>query len=117
HDVEKQGVKLVEIRNFQKESWVHDLEIEIKNISKKPIYYIEIFLKLPEVQYPPRFVFELEYGNSKLINNDRLAGPEDVPIYQDEKFIFKIPKTQAQGFERMASKYNFPAITKMIFDL
>src|ERR1041385_8971520 len=40
----------VKLKNLQNDDWAKDLEIEIKIVSNKPIYFFHIYLHLPEVR-------------------------------------------------------------------
>ena len=41
---------VTEVRNLQSETWHKDLEIEVKNISDKPIYSILAFLAFDDIK-------------------------------------------------------------------
>src|SRR5437868_819218 len=51
-------VKVTAVRNLQSEHFPEDLEIEVQNISSKPIYYIEFYLGFPN----NNFGFSAGYG-------------------------------------------------------
>ncbi|HYE73738.1 MAG TPA: hypothetical protein VEF04_10415, partial [Blastocatellia bacterium] len=77
------GIKVVEIRHLEDEDWVEKLEVEIKNISDKPIYYIRFSITLDEIHLPPTyypFGFTKIFGNDRHMNPGSLAEPDDESI-------------------------------------
>ncbi|HEY5885432.1 MAG TPA: hypothetical protein VIT88_12130, partial [Pyrinomonadaceae bacterium] len=46
-DFKDMPVALVEVRHLQSETWYEDLEIEVRNISSKPIYFVRAYLLFP----------------------------------------------------------------------
>ncbi|HWS99224.1 MAG TPA: hypothetical protein VN256_03055 [Pyrinomonadaceae bacterium] len=106
-------VTVEEVRNLQKEKdWFRDLEIVIKNISGKPIYYMSFSLIFPDV--PPsadapagaKVAFPFRFGNRRLRDLRNLAGPGDVSIKPGETYVFTVYKGFAEGFENMHRKKN-----------
>lgn len=104
-----------EVRNLQKgEDWFRDLEIEVKNISDQPIYFISISIQFPDIPPPDnsedsRTGFSLEYGRLELGGLWRLARPDDVPIKPGETYVFTIPEGYATGFEQMKKSWYMPS--------
>src|SRR5260370_1310445 len=84
------------------------LEIEVKNVSTKRIYYIEIDVNLPDVVISEldgasrSLVIPLMYGRRQLMRNDSRATPEDMPIRPGERYTFKIPKQYWEIHDRLA---------------
>lgn len=117
-------VVVQEVRNLQGgENWFRDLEIEIKNTSTKPIYFINIVIEFPDAPAPsapanaPQGVrtsvgFTLKYGNPRLGNIRNSAEPGDVPINPGETYVFKVPETRWRGFEDMKVKGQIPPGTE-----
>lgn len=109
-------VTVKEIRNLnKKDDWFRDLEIEVKNISRQPIYFISLGLEFPNIPAftPPQpkedgsmptkvtTGFGISYGHSRLSDVRVLAGPDDIPIKPGESHVFRIPEGWVQGFEWM----------------
>lgn len=46
--MQRMPVAVTAIRNFQSETWYKDLEIEVKNVSDKPIYFLIAQLTFPD---------------------------------------------------------------------
>lgn len=115
-------LEVKEIRNLQKEgNWLRDLEIEVKNISRQPIYFISLTLDFPDVPMPtptphpetgyiPEAVmgFSVYYGELRLKNVEQLAGSDDIPLKPGETYVFKIPEAWVMGYESMNRTWNLP---------
>ncbi len=115
-------VEIKEIRNLQKaETWFRDLEIEVKNISRQPIYFISIGLEFPDIPASPpqprpdgsiasraTTGFELTYGPDRLTEVTQLAGPDDVPLRPGETYVFKMPAARVVGYESMSRHRKLP---------
>lgn len=110
------GIKVVEIRNLQSDNWAEDLEIEIKNTSEKPIYYIRLVLTLNEIKLPPNYYplgFIIKYGNDRHINVGSLAEADEPSIKPGENYVLKIPMDQIEGWKRKQAEYNPPPVTRV----
>ncbi|MGA9997720.1 MAG: putative metal-binding motif-containing protein [Pyrinomonadaceae bacterium] len=96
----------VKVKNLNSEKWVDDVEVEVKNISDKPIYFLDFFLIMPEVKASDghEIGFPLRYGRIELVDYTTPIQPEDVPIKPGETYIFKIPEQKAQGWKVLKSK-------------
>ncbi|HEV2708165.1 MAG TPA: hypothetical protein VGV59_19775 [Pyrinomonadaceae bacterium] len=115
-------LKVKEIRNLQKEEdWFRDLEIEVENISDKPIYFISLIIEFPDIEAPPPQVgpngitpsrsitgFGIRFGSRRLIDVKNLATPDDIFLKPGETYVFKIPESRVQGLESMKRARNLP---------
>lgn len=93
----------VKVRNLQSKTWHKDLEIEVKNISGRPIYYILAHLEFPDDPPPqPNSVwgFSLHYGKPENIMISHLADPDDEHLDPEKSYIFKFPDDLRAGFEK-----------------
>lgn len=120
HAFTRMPLAVKEIRNLQKEgNFLRDLEIEVKNVSRSPIYFISVLIEFPNMPAPtptPRpdngFVpaattgFTVTYGAERLMDTTQLAGPDDVPLKPGETYVFKIPEARVVGFEHMNREMN-----------
>ena len=108
-------MKIVEVRNLNKDAWLRDLEIEMKNISGKPIYLLDIDIVLPEIS--PREGDRLgsiwQYGNTSLTSNDKLAEPSDIPIKLNDSVVVKVPKKYIDWLETGEYKDLIQSVTKL----
>jgi hypothetical protein len=98
-----------EIRNLQSAMLLRDLEVEVKNTSDKPIYYMRIHLTFPDINTGEnqKYGFSLFYGNLRFNQLDERAGLQDKPINPGESYVFTIPEGKWKGFEVYKSKNNF----------
>jgi hypothetical protein len=115
-------LEVVEIRNLQKEgNWLRELEVEVKNISRQPIYFIYLSIQFPDVPAPPpqprpdgsiasRSVtgFSATYGPVRMTSVSQLAGPDDIPLKPGETCVLRVSKAEALGFEYMNRTMNLP---------
>jgi hypothetical protein len=101
----------VELKNLKTNSLLRDLEIKVTNEAKKPIYYLELGILLPDVLSPAggTLGFPLRYGRTALIKFDAPLQPDDVPLQPGESFVFKIAETNRKAFDQLASKGQNPS--------
>src|SRR5215216_635485 len=73
-------VAVVGIRNLQNEHWLRDLEIEVQNNSKKPIYFLLMRLSFPDIPKTTEvdgiergIIIALAFGRTELANRGQLA--------------------------------------------
>lgn len=85
--------EIKKVNNLQSASFPQDFEVEVKNISNKPIYYIYINATLPETGAPP-MGFHLCYGRRELANF-QLAEDRGAPILPEEGDIPILPGESA----------------------
>ncbi|HEX8130306.1 MAG TPA: hypothetical protein VF527_14475 [Pyrinomonadaceae bacterium] len=96
----------IKVKNLKSEKWVSDFEIELTNTADKPIYYLRMFVDLPDVKGESgnNLGFPLRYGRSELLNFDVPLQPDDVPIKPGESYTLKIPERLQQGWERFVKR-------------
>lgn len=71
-------VRVRKVKNVQSEIWPKDLEIEIENVSSKPIYFINAVLAFPDDPATDGVSgILLQYGKLENLDIARLADPED----------------------------------------
>ena len=104
-----------EVRNLQKaEHWFRDLEIEVKNISDQPVYFIHLVILFPDIPPPPggpgdaKVGWGLTYGRPELGSLWRLPNSEDVALKPGETYVFTIMEGYATGLEYMKQQMNLP---------
>ena len=109
-------VAIHDIRNVQSENWFRDLEIEVKNVSKKPVYFIALHLQFPDIPANGgKTGFTMTYGSPRLGTIRNLAGTGDPSLKPGETYVFKVPEPRVRGFENMKKRMNIPeAATKNI---
>jgi hypothetical protein len=89
----------VQVRNLESETWLKDLEIEVKNVGKKPIYSIVAYLMLPDSPIADSVGIPFDYGNPKNVRLDRIAEADDPRIDPGESFVFKVDEKIRKGTE------------------
>lgn len=120
---DRMPLKVKEVRNLQKgeEEWFRDLEIEVENISDKPIYFISLTVEFPDIPAAPPQTredgstpsrsttgFWLSFGARRLGDVSKLATPDDISLKPGETYVFKIPEGWVKGFEHMKREKNLP---------
>lgn len=94
-------IEIVAVRNLQKrDHWIRDLEIEIRNISAKPIYGIYLTLVMPDdnARGAPTAV-DLEYGRYEVVHPREHALADDKPIGSGETVILRVAEPRWRGYE------------------
>jgi hypothetical protein len=95
----------VEIRNLKTDSLLRDIEIKVTNTAKKPIYFLELGMVLPDNLSPDGYPigFPLRYGRLALI---KLESPlaDDVPLVPRASCTLKIPERNIRGFDGLVAK-------------
>ncbi len=97
HDLEniqtvlKEVIEIQNIEKLQSDKFPEDFEIEVKNISKKPIYFVDIVVifRGPALIGSIPIGFRVGFGDGKLIDIDNRPGPTDIPINPGETGILK----------------------------
>lgn len=93
-------VAVKEVRNLQSDTWYKDLEIEVKNVSNKPIYSILAYLTFPDVNADPDRPsgITLKFGLQKYIDIRVLASPLDPHVKPGDTCVLKIHEQYWGGF-------------------
>jgi hypothetical protein len=97
------------------------LQIEVRNISDKPIYHISMILTFPDVPAllpipatdgPPtqrsETGFKLKFGSPGLVDVKQLAASTDVSLAPHESYLFTIPRERKEGLENIRARANLP---------
>lgn len=99
------AVAVVDVRNLDDQNWLERFELEVKNISGKPIYQLEIDMDFPDLVsteldgVPRGLVIPLMYGRYDLTMEGNFATSDDKPIRPGEKHIFTIPESSSSWLE------------------
>ena len=69
-------------RDLKNSKWLRDLEVEVTNLSEKPIYFLELWVDMPEIisANGHKVGFTLRYGRIEFVHFSTLPLPSDVPI-------------------------------------
>jgi hypothetical protein len=81
-------------KDLNNENWHRDFELEVKNTSNKPIYFLAFMISLPEVISPNGNIVgtSVVYGRYDFVHFNTRPIPEDIPIQPGETYTFKIPE-------------------------
>jgi hypothetical protein len=103
-------VAIKEIRNAQSDHFLRDVEIEIKNITNKPIYYVCLYIQFPNIKVESRgyYAFSLHYGDTRFDRVAELASPQDQPIPPGGTITLTVPSDIWEGFEWYKNEKNLP---------
>lgn len=104
-------IEIVAVKNLQSDYFPTDFEIDIRNVSNKPIYFIEFLAILPEAK---QFLgiplgFQLSHGSHRLVNNKELAQPTDPMILPGATITLKsLSPREHEGLQSLISKGKLP---------
>ena len=86
-------------------NWLRDFELEVTNTSNKPIYFLELWLMLPDTKTENNrpLAFSLRYGRDDFIDYETRSVATDVPIQPHETYTFIIPRGKAASMARFQS--------------
>jgi len=89
------------LKDKKNKNWARELELEVKNTSNKPIYYVHVDIAMPDIIISGgKFVLMMAYGRKELSFPDEALKPDDVPILPGESVTLKIPEGQLKGYEK-----------------
>jgi len=113
--VKLKAVKEAKIKDLTNSDWVRDFELEVTNISDKPIYYLELWLMLPDTMSENNnpLAFSLRHGRIDFTHFDTRPVATDVPIQPGETHTFAIPEEWQQGWREFKVRRNAPDPKKL----
>jgi hypothetical protein len=91
-------LEVVAVRNLQSQTWYEDLEIELKNISNKPIYFLTVALVFPDekLSWGESGVL-LSWGDPKKLDARKFADIDAEHVEPDKTLVVTIPKMYMKG--------------------
>ncbi len=96
-------VKLRNEKSFKdarNKNWARGLEIEVKNVGDKPIYFVNVAIVMPEIIVDGgKFMLGTSYGRTKLKLPETPVEDGDVPILPGESVTLKIRDAEVEAFE------------------
>ncbi len=102
----KAPVIITSVRNLDadEETWMRDLEIEVKNVSRKPIYMLTLRLQFPDVVLEGKPDVKTGFGirfnrSSHLRSIKDIASPSDNSIKPGETYTLKVPEGYVLGYK------------------
>jgi hypothetical protein len=96
--------------DLNNESWVRDLEFELKNTGDKPIYFMQFNLA-PDFGKPPSersLALTIVYGRQDLITFENPLLAEDMPIKPGESVSLRIRAEEIKGWDYFKRAENWP---------
>lgn len=96
--------------------WHRDLELEIKNTGEKPIYYISLIIKFPEIRLDDKPVsVHLRYGQHSLFDGSKgRAQPEDISLRPKDTLILVLDETAKLAWEQWQAKEKWAQPKKVV---
>ena len=99
------AVEIIQLRNLEDPRWNERLEVQVKNVSTRPVYFLEVNLLFPdivntEIDGVPRYlVLPLTYGRRDLMRKGNRAKPEDLFLEPGESHVFTMPPQYSEMSE------------------
>jgi hypothetical protein len=91
-------VRVRKIKNVQSETWHKDLEIEIENVSNKPIYFIYAVLAFPDDPAPDGISgVPMQFGKPENLDIARLADTADEHLDPGKTVTLIIANAYSKG--------------------
>lgn len=88
------------IKDLRNEKWHQDFQLEVTNTSDKPIYFLVVWLILPELVNPSGRPdgFSLTFGRMDFVDFDMRPNSTDIPLAPGGTHIFEIPDQFQKGW-------------------
>src|SRR5882724_292326 len=108
--VKLKAEKEAKFKDLNNSDWVRDFELEVTNKSDKQIYFLELWLLLPDTksENDNPIAFSLRYGRIDFIHFNTRPIASDVPIQPGETHTFTIPEGKQQGWREFKRRRNIP---------
>ena len=100
-------------KDLKNAKWVREFELEVTNISDKPICFLYIDLISDVKMAETRLVFNLQYGRAELGDLVTKAFSDDVPIKPKESIVLKFHFGQIAAWEQSVAEGHHPDATKL----
>ena len=96
-------------RDLENDNWARNLELEVKNVGEKPIYFLWFYLEVPEAKIADSHqAFTIMYGRMALADLTNRPTADDVPIEPGEAKVLTIEDTGIRGWEAAKSHKLLP---------
>lgn len=87
-------------KNSENDNWMRELEVEVKNTGSKPIYYVQLSCRAPDIIISGgQYGFGMQYGRTALFYPETQVEPDDVPIMPGESVVLKVNGQNLKGHE------------------
>lgn len=100
--------KVGKVKDPGNKNWFRDLELEITNTSEKPVYYLNLFVKMADVHNASgaSMVFPIVYGRVDFVDFNVKPVPQDLPLLPGQTFTFQLPEKSALAWEAWLRRNN-----------
>src|SRR5258705_7354173 len=107
-DIKIRNDKEERITNAANKTWYRDLQIVITNTSERPIYFLSLFVQMPELisESGATMVFPIRFGRGEFLDASTRPLPEDKPLMPKESFTYSIPEKNQIGWEAWLKRHN-----------
>jgi hypothetical protein len=107
-DIKIRKDKEEKITNAANKTWYRDLQIDITNTSEKPIYFLALFVKMPELinESGATMVFPIRFGRGELVDSQTRPLPEDKPLMPKETFTYSMSEKNQIAWEAWLKRHN-----------
>jgi hypothetical protein len=108
--VKLKAEKEAKFKDLNNSNWIRDFELEVTNTSDKPIYFLELWVVLPDVisKNGMRVGVPLRFGRADFIQFDTLPIRTDIPIKPGGIYTFTIPEKYQRGWQAHKGRENRP---------
>ena len=108
-----------QFKDLNNSEWLRAFELEVTNTSNKPIYFLLLWLELPDTKSDNNnpLAFTLQYGRIDFIHFNTQPLDTDVPISPGDTRTFTIPDEEQQGWreEKLRRNLNDPGKVRIKF--
>lgn len=98
------------IKDLKNSTWHQDFQLEVTNTSDKPIYFLDLWLILPDFINPSGRPdgFVLKYGRMDFLDFNTRPISTDIPIAPGSTYVFEIPEQFRKGWASHKQRDNVP---------
>jgi len=97
-------IEITTVHNLQSIHFPRDLEVEVKNVSGKPLYHVYFKLHFKNTLT----TVSLEYGAPRLRELTTLSGSEDIAIESGATQVLRVPRGNGVGTENAIADGRLP---------
>lgn len=97
-------------RDLENQNWVRDLELEVKNVGEKPIYYLFFYVVIPDAKIGDKPQgLSIVYGRTELSDLNNAPTADDVPINPGETKLLMIEDAGIESWDFQITRRMLPA--------
>jgi hypothetical protein len=104
-------------KDLNNDKWARDLEIEVKNIGRRPIYYLVLAIDLPElVDGSSNVILPLRFGDKRFANFASGAQPGDLSIKPGEVVTLRIKQGASLDWDDLRRGHDWPKPKRFVLE-